>query len=347
MPRYACAPAAHGVVEVGAVPSADLDGRQERVVPEPGGEDQRVDPASAPSAVTTASRVMRLDRLDDQLDVGAVERRIVVVRDQRPLASVRRRRRQLLPDRGIRNDGDCPPARLGRLPERLRVGEGDGAVHLREDLAAEPATASGSARNDSISSRLQGVSSLGSTQLAERWKTMSCAACLAISGMNWTALAAVPMTPTRRPIELVRRVPSRRMEQPSREGVDPFDLGPGQLVEHADAGDHDVEHEPLARRAAERPLRSLVVPARPGHLGVEANPLPQAVRVDDPVEVREDLVARAVRAAPIELGRERERVEVRPDVTRQTRDSGCAATSRRRRRPAPGRRRRRSRPRAA
>ena len=43
-------------------------------------------------------------------------------------------------------------------------------------------------------------SSLGSTQLGERWNTVSCPAILAISGMDCTALAALPMTPTRLPV---------------------------------------------------------------------------------------------------------------------------------------------------
>ncbi len=43
------------------------------------------------------------------------------------------------------------------------------------------------------------TSSLGSTQLAERWNTVSWPATLAISGMDCTALAALPITATRLP----------------------------------------------------------------------------------------------------------------------------------------------------
>jgi hypothetical protein len=43
---------------------------------------------------------------------------------------------------------------------------------------------------------VKGVSSLGATQFAERWNKWTCPACFTISGTNWTALAALPMTPT-------------------------------------------------------------------------------------------------------------------------------------------------------
>ena len=43
------------------------------------------------------------------------------------------------------------------------------------------------------------TSSFGSTQLGERWNTWSRPATLAISGTDWTALAALPITATRWP----------------------------------------------------------------------------------------------------------------------------------------------------
>ena len=57
----------------------------------------------------------------------------------------------------------------------------------------------GSDRNSSICSAGCSWSSLGRIQLAERWKTCSCEATLASSGMHCTALAALPMTAMRFP----------------------------------------------------------------------------------------------------------------------------------------------------
>ena len=55
-----------------------------------------------------------------------------------------------------------------------------------------------------------------------RWNTVSCAACSAISGMNWIADAPVPITATRRPVRSAER--SQRAEWNE---VPPNDADPG------------------------------------------------------------------------------------------------------------------------
>ena len=46
----------------------------------------------------------------------------------------------------------------------------------------------------------RGSSAWGSATAAVRWKTVRCAACSATAGMNWAALAPVPMMATRLPV---------------------------------------------------------------------------------------------------------------------------------------------------
>ena len=42
---------------------------------------------------------------------------------------------------------------------------------------------------------------LGTLNAGVRWKTVSCAACCAISGITWMPDDPVPSTPTRRPVK--------------------------------------------------------------------------------------------------------------------------------------------------
>ena len=66
----------------------------------------------------------------------------------------------------------------------------------------------------------------------------------AISGMNCTALAPVPMTATRLP-EVDLMVPTRRVERRARERADPVDVGEGRPVELADRADDRVDLDRL------------------------------------------------------------------------------------------------------
>ena len=59
---------------------------------------------------------------------------------------------------------------------------------------------SGTRANSRLARSENRKSILGTTQIGVRWYTVRSAAFLASSGMSWTAVAPVPMTPIRRPV---------------------------------------------------------------------------------------------------------------------------------------------------
>ena len=69
------------------------------------------------------------------------------------------------------------------------------------------------------------TSSRGITQPGVRWKTLTNSACLTNSGTIWMALAPVPMTATRLPVEVVVVVPARAVDLVPSVAVDAADVG--------------------------------------------------------------------------------------------------------------------------
>src|SRR6185437_14878110 len=112
--------------------------------------------------------------------------------------------------------------------------------------------------------------------------------------------------------------PARRVERRTGKGVHTFDIGhPGQIQRPDRADDEPgLETVLLAVRPAQRqvPQSLLLVPSGFGHGGTEAAVGPQAVPVDDCVEVRPKFGLAAVVLAPVLSGIEREAVLVAPHV---------------------------------
>ena len=146
-----------------------------------------------------------------------------------------------------------------------------------------------------------------------RWKTSSSPTLGAISGMNCTALAPVPITATRLPRQVDVVVPARRVEGRARERVAAGDVGEERPVELADRADDRVRRRssPRGRRLS----RTCNVQRRSGsdhvadaHLGAEADVLAEAERVGAAAEVVEQhVLGREVQRPVVAL---RERVAV-------------------------------------
>ncbi len=114
------------------------------------------------------------------------------------------------------------------------------------------------------------------------------------------------------PAQVVVVVPLRRVEDRALELVDARDLGDRRLVQRAGAPDDHTGADGGAVGEPERPA-----PARPlrgGDLGAVPDAGAQPVAVGDVLEVGADLGLRGELAAPVRVGREGERVEVRLHV---------------------------------
>ena len=117
------------VVDAATVATDHVDRRQVLRRREAGREDDRVDLAVDAVLGDDTVRGDARDRLGDELQVGLVERRVVEVREQRPLAAVRVRRAELAPHLGIAHDVDRGETRRLALGAHLRVGERHALVH--------------------------------------------------------------------------------------------------------------------------------------------------------------------------------------------------------------------------
>ena len=141
-----------------------------------------------------------------------------------------------------------------------------------------------------------------STEDGVRWNTYSSRASLARCGTHWTAVAPVPMMPTRLSASLsigapvvvaagVVVVPPAGVERVAAERVDPGDPGQLRHAQRAGAEHHELGGQPVAAVGLDDPARTGLVPAQPGHLGLEQRVRVQAELPADALAVREDLRA--------------------------------------------------------
>ena len=128
-----------------------------------------------------------------------------------------------------------------------------------------------------------------------------------MTGMNCAALAPVPMTATRLPVEVEASGPARRMERRPREGVPAVDLGEVRPVELAGGADHGIHGDvlDLAVRppGAQRPRAVVVGPCHRLDLRLQAHVLQQAVLLGEGPEVAaEDVLGGVVHRPVVPLG---------------------------------------------
>ncbi len=145
----------------------------------------------------------RADRVGLQRHVRPGQGRVVLVREQHPLAAEAIGRREPGAQGGI---GDLPaqvvPARrLGQPREARDPGEAQGRPRLpRPELdPAQGAARDGQAAKEGLEAPADRRSLRGITQGGVRWNRVSCPTSGAMAGTTWIALAPVPITPTRLP----------------------------------------------------------------------------------------------------------------------------------------------------
>ena len=189
------------VVDVAAVAPDDVDRRQVLRRREAGGDDDRVDLALDAVGGDDAVLGDARDRVGDELEVRLVERRVVDVREQRPLAAERMRRPELAPHLGIVARRRSPP---GRRPRARRSSFGSANVMPLFMFALDLGPEREQRRRDRRGTRRAAPACRA--RRSSGAPSSPCAgtggpgpAAFTISGTNCTALAALPMTATRSP----------------------------------------------------------------------------------------------------------------------------------------------------
>ena len=130
-------------------------------------------------------------------------------------------------------------------------------------------------------------------------------------------------------------VPFRGMESGTTEFVATFDVGQGRDVQRARARDQELPDEFAAVFGEDVPALLAVVPVGPVDVRIELDVPAQPVFLGDPLEVVPDLGLVGERVAPVGLGLEGERVQVRRDVAGAAGITVVAPRAARRRRTSP------------
>ena len=284
---------------------------------EAGAEDDRVDLALL--AVAGDDRVARVTLSTPPVTsstLGLRERAVPAVRGQDPLAADRVAGRDLLEQLRVGDLAAHVPARdpLGQLHQPRVLDEAEHEqLARRVDAAAHELLQRREAVVEALSrSRVIGRFGCGMTHGAVRWKTCSCAACFWISGTNWIAEAPVPIAAT--------RLPGGRSRGPSgRSGTSRPRSRRGPRCRGSSARPAGpCRRRRRARAAARRRSRSSSRPSSSHSMlldgAVEPHLRAHAVLVGDAPQVVADLGLARVGLAPLRVGRERERVEVRRHV---------------------------------
>ena len=289
---------------------------------------------SRPSAGTTECSRTSSDAVGVQLDVVARERRIPVVGGQDALAADGVVGRRLRDQRGVAQPAlavlvadlldQLHALRLLDEAEHHQLAGGVNAAAQRSLQRRNPA-------EHGRSNCVTGRPLCGMTHGGVRWKTCSCSTSGAIAGTYWIADAPVPID-ARRACRFRSASWSQRAE---------WNTGPGEALEPGEVRDLGLDER--ARRRRRAPWRS---PAPGSCRSASAAPasshsaprtsvferilLATPKSVGDALEVRADLGLARIRARPVRVGRERERVQVRRARRRRSPDTCCSATCRRR-----------------
>src|SRR5207342_2897135 len=120
-------------------------------------------------------------------------------------------------------------------------------------------------------------------------------------------------------IEIDLVVPARGVEDRALEAFRALDPPERRAAELSAGRDQHVGLEGLPRSSLDSPAARALVELRPSHLRPQPQVAPQPMAIDAALEVVEDLRLWRVAPAPVRVGLERERVELRGDVTGRTR----------------------------
>ena len=282
---------------------------------EAGGPDQHVEAAALSVCGHHLVTLHLGDGLGHQFHVGLLEGRIIIVADQNPLTADPVRGRQFLPQCGVRNLRRQMP-----VPEPLDqfthppVGKPQ-VLKLRasEDVLARqalqqrklpegppPAFAGG---------LIQAWHHPGRGPLEDRdlrghlphlWHELD--------GRRARADHRHPVAP-----QVGAVIPAGRMEAFAPEALQARNLGPFRIDQRAVTGDQHAGAV-LSPAGPDAPEGRLVVPAGLLNLMAEADMGRHAVLLCGALQVRQDLRLAGVAVRPVGVGREREGVQIAPDV---------------------------------
>ena len=299
-----------------------------------------VDLALVAGGVDDAGRADPLDRLADQLDVAAHQRRVPVVGEQHPLAAELVVGRRLGEQFGV---GQALAAKaVGELGDVVGdpVGAGEG-VGQRLDHAEHPGSRGRDPGRHALHQLLLPLR-VGAVHLRQDpW----CRALVDIDPLgdfrdlrdelNRARPGADHRDPAAAQVLIV--VPVGRVEDAALELLDPVDRGEGRVGQLPAGGDDGLELVLVAGRCAHRPDAGVRVEVGALDLGLELDVRSQAEVVGELVEVVEDVGARGV--SPASSGaRARRRTSTGGRARRRRRRDSCSRARRRR----PSRRARRS-----
>jgi hypothetical protein len=302
------------LVDTGATAPDHVDRREVLRGREPGRHDDRVDHALAPVVGDDARRGDAHDVVSDELEVRFVERRVVRVRHERPLAAVGVRWTQLLAHRGV---GDLVDRRVGRRDRQgqlLGVREQHPLVHRVLEFAAELDDRSG-VRAERFE-LLLGVRGVGLRRDPVRGALEEVDHARLLADLRYELHRGSGGADHRDALagEVVVPVPLRGVEHRAGEGVEAIDVGPRKVVEHADGAHDDVCDDGAAIVERESPGGRRLVPHGAPHAVAQMDVGEQAVLLGDVLHVGEDLGLGAVGLRPVGLDLERERVQRRLHV---------------------------------
>ena len=262
------------------------------------------------------------DALGDQLDVLARERRIPVVGRQDALAAER------VVGRRARDQVRVAPepalaVRRGELleqlhPARLLDEAEDHQLARGVDAAADGALDGREAPVHALFDRLHRPRAVGHDP---RRRALEHVEVLRVAARPRDVLDRGGAGADRgdaQPAQVDGVVPARGMHRRPAEALEAREVRDPGLDQRPGAGDEDLRGE-SARRGIDPPALGSSFHAASDTSVFEPDPRPHAEGVGDLLEVRADLGLPRVRARPVRIRRERERVQVRRDVAGTTR----------------------------
>ena len=242
-----------------------------------------------------------------------------MVREQRSLAAEGMLGRQLATQLWILDDLDGGRDRGFQFSQHGGIREGDRAVDLLEDLVAQRERRVWIGREAFEIFRPVGFVFLRKHPVRRALEEVDLARLLDDLGNELDGTCRTSDHADRLSREVVIPIPLRGVEARARERVATLDLGPRDFVEHADRADHDIGLDRLARFDFERPARGALVPASAPNFGIETTVREQLVLLGAMLQVGANFGLGRVRTRPVALGLERERIQMRLDITGATR----------------------------
>ena len=309
-----------GLLESGPALAGDRDRAHVVVGVEAGRHDQHVELVQRAVGRAHAVGPDPVDRLDDDLDVVALDGAVEAGRDDRTLAERAVARGQLAPQFGIA-DGHQVQSRGALQQPAPEPGVDRGAA---EDPVATPLDAGGDRVDQAGDVRQQLPRRLRQRHVREREDPLRRA--LEVGELRGSARdrrneldagRAAADDADAAAVELDLITPARGMDELARERVEAVDLRPAGVVEEALGADQHAEAVTVTVGRLELPLAA--VPGCRSDFRAKADPLAQPGSVRDLAVVVEDLGLVGQEVAPVWVALGGERVDRRGNVDREAR----------------------------